>query len=562
MKALLFAVFLMIPLPLWAADPVGIVLLAIGQAEAVDAQGEARVLQRKSPLYHGDLLRTGAGGRLQVRFTDGGLVAMKSSSEFRIAEYSFDEENREQDSAVFELLKGGMRTVTGQIGKQDRADYSVRTVVATIGIRGTHYELQLCDAGCASQRNAPRGLVGRVLDGRIHVSGQSDAQDIPKGKYFSLPQVDGSSVRVSSEPPAGFVADGDDTAVGGGAVDEDSGEDQSSSGSGDESSSDQSGADSSTTGDQAASDSTEMTLSGSATTGESSTTATEGVLDPGLATSVDTQVIDSTAGGTLSTSSAGFVGNAPSGSMVLVAMTEQTATGSKGSSGDVTVDGNNQILLSTVGGVGNVPTKIYYEGESATDCQPCTFDSGSATLSQTGGSALGVNWGRWSGGFSLNENGVAVDSLNFDYIYSDKITPLSVISAKSGVLVYNYVGGTDPITENGLVGTSTSGSVTVDFGSDSVTAARLDLSGFSDGRLINLSLDSAQTLSAVVGGDTLLMSGSCSGGGPCASYPNMTGEMSMTFVGSNADAIISSYGASGNNGTDDITVSGTALLQP
>jgi len=557
MKALLFAALLMIPLPLWASDPVGMVLLAIGQAEAVDADGEARALLRKSPLYAGELLRTGAGGRLQVRFSDGGLVAVKPNSEFRIAEYSFDRDDREQDNAVFELLKGGMRTVTGQIGKQDKEDYSVRTVVATIGIRGTHYELQLCDAGCAGRRNAPQGLVGRVLDGRIHVSGQSDARDIPSGNYFSLPRAGGASIRVSSEPPAGFVEDSDVATDGDGGASEEGSDDQSTT---DES---EEGSDSQSEGDQASTDgaSSDTTIDGTVDSGTSSLAADE-TLDPQLSTSLDTQVIDSTAGGTLSTSGASFVGNAPIGSLVMVSITERdTTSGTEAGTGEVKADGTSQILLSTVDGVGNVPTKIYYQGGTGDDCQPCVFDSGSATLSQTGGSTIGVNWGRWSGNFSLTESGVTIDASNFDYIYSDKITPMSVISAKSGSLIYNYAGGTAPITENGLVG-SASGSVTVDFGNDSVTAAQLSLTGFSDSRSISLSLDSAQTLSRVVAGEDLLMSGLCSGGSVCPSSVTMTGEMNMTFVGSNADGIISSYGATGNNGTDDVTVSGTALFKP
>ncbi|MBR9883164.1 MAG: FecR domain-containing protein, partial [Oceanospirillales bacterium] len=524
MRALLVAVLLILPFPVWAAAQVGLVLLAIGQVEAVDAQGEARALQRKSPLYDGDLLRTGEGGRLQVRFTDGGLVSVKPASEFRIAEYSFDKDDREKDNAVFELLKGGMRTVTGQVGKHDKDDYSVRTVVATIGIRGTHYELQLCDVSCAGQRNAPPGLVGRVLDGRIHVSGQSDAKDIPKGQYFSLSQTGGSSIVLSDEPPAGFVEDTDDPAGGTPSPSSEGGEDTSSSDAG----------------------------SKGSEPGDGSVTGSDDVLDPQLSNALDTQVIDSTAAGSLTNNAAGFVGNAPSGSVVLVSMTEQNSSGGyKPSSGYVKADGANQIQLSTIGAVGNVPTKIYYLGDAAGDCQPCTFDSGTAVLTDIGGDAIGVNWGRWSGGLSLSENGVAVSSSNFDYIYSDKITPLSVVAAQTGLLTYYYVGGTAPVTENGLTAAYTSGSISIDFSNDSVTGAVLSMSGFADFRSINLSLDAAQSLTSVVGGDALLISGSCAGGGPCSSYPIMTGEMNMTFVGSNADAIISTFSASGNNGSSD-----------
>ena len=47
---------------------------------------------------------------------------------------------------MFRLVRGGFRTVTGQIGKVDHDRYSVVTTQATIGIRGTHYVLQDCVA--------------------------------------------------------------------------------------------------------------------------------------------------------------------------------------------------------------------------------------------------------------------------------------------------------------------------------------------------------------------------------------------------------------------------------
>ena len=53
-----------------------------------------------------------------------------------------------QESAFFRLLKGGFRAVSGLIGHTRREDYAVQTPVATIGIRGTDYEVRMCSGDC------------------------------------------------------------------------------------------------------------------------------------------------------------------------------------------------------------------------------------------------------------------------------------------------------------------------------------------------------------------------------------------------------------------------------
>ncbi|MEK6806452.1 MAG: hypothetical protein AABY95_07370 [Pseudomonadota bacterium] len=54
-----------------------------------------------------------------------------------------------RQKALFRLIKGGLRTVTGLIGKKDFADYQLRMPTATIGIRGTEFQTWTCDLACA-----------------------------------------------------------------------------------------------------------------------------------------------------------------------------------------------------------------------------------------------------------------------------------------------------------------------------------------------------------------------------------------------------------------------------
>ncbi|MFG1497251.1 FecR family protein [Saccharospirillum sp. HFRX-1] len=128
---------LLAPLTSWAAA--GKVVIAAGEVFAIDAQEQRRPLQRRSDIFEGDTLVTGADGRLQLRFEDNAILALRADSQLRISEYhgATDSQN---ERVLMDLLGGGFRTISGSFGKSERDAYQVRTPNASIGIRGTHYE--------------------------------------------------------------------------------------------------------------------------------------------------------------------------------------------------------------------------------------------------------------------------------------------------------------------------------------------------------------------------------------------------------------------------------------
>lgn len=57
------------------------------------------------------------------------------------------------------LVKGGLRSVTGLIGKRGNQDsYKIQTSTAAIGIRGSEGETLACGAGCAGTTSKSGGL--------------------------------------------------------------------------------------------------------------------------------------------------------------------------------------------------------------------------------------------------------------------------------------------------------------------------------------------------------------------------------------------------------------------
>ena len=130
---------------------------AAGRVTAISASGE-RPLTKGAEIGNGDTIRTADGSRAQVRFSDGALVSLQPRSEFRIDNYQFSGKEDGQEKGFFSLLKGGLRTITGFIGRTHRNNYKVSTAVATIGIRGTEYTVQVQEDG-TTQVHTGEGLI-------------------------------------------------------------------------------------------------------------------------------------------------------------------------------------------------------------------------------------------------------------------------------------------------------------------------------------------------------------------------------------------------------------------
>ncbi|NVK02773.1 MAG: FecR domain-containing protein [Oceanospirillaceae bacterium] len=154
------------------AAAIGSIFLSLGENYAVAQDGAQRDLERKDDIYLADTLVTGKNGRLQVRFIDGTRLALKPATEFAVAEFEFNENGEEGSKVAFELLKGGMRTITGKIGQQKGDQYRVDTVVATIGIRGTYYGVEY----------TPDGLYIETIEGLIFISTEADSFEVAAGE--------------------------------------------------------------------------------------------------------------------------------------------------------------------------------------------------------------------------------------------------------------------------------------------------------------------------------------------------------------------------------------------
>lgn len=125
-----------------AAQVAGVVVRVSGPMTARSPAGAVKVLQAKSEVESGDTLVTAAGAYAVVRFIDNSELALKPGTTVRIDQFAFDEARPEADRAAYTLVKGGLRSITGLLGKRNKDRFAMKTASATIGIRGTTFFLE------------------------------------------------------------------------------------------------------------------------------------------------------------------------------------------------------------------------------------------------------------------------------------------------------------------------------------------------------------------------------------------------------------------------------------
>ena len=150
----------------------GSIIYSYGDNFARDRDGKQRQLGKNAEVFSGDTLFTSAQGRMQVRFSDGGMVSVYPRSEYKIEQFIYTEGKEDQQQGFFSLLKGAARQITGLLGKNKRDNFKFSTTVATIGIRGTGFFVQLCQGDCfdAAGKLLPDGMYVKNDTGLISMT--------------------------------------------------------------------------------------------------------------------------------------------------------------------------------------------------------------------------------------------------------------------------------------------------------------------------------------------------------------------------------------------------------
>ena len=239
-KGLLFAALLFAGGIAWAGQVAGTVTHLSGALLAKKADGTVKILALKSEVESGDTLVAEKNTYAQLKLIDNSEITLKPNTTFKIEHFDYDEGKPAGDNAAFSLLKGGLRSVTGLLGKRNKEKFALKTPTATIGIRGTTFiaeyiepspeavaaqlayvyastaglgadgvpgvvPLQLAQGPVLPRPVLPPGLYAQVIDGLINVSNRGGTQNFSAGQFGFTPNTITPPIIVPKNPGLQFV---------------------------------------------------------------------------------------------------------------------------------------------------------------------------------------------------------------------------------------------------------------------------------------------------------------------------------------------------------------------
>lgn len=187
----------------FAAQIAGTVTHLSGPLIAKKADGTVKVLSLQSGIEQGDTLIAEKDTYARIKFADNSEIVLRPNTQIKIDQFSFEEDKPNNDGFTMTLIKGGLRAVTGLLGKRNKERFGLNTPTASIGIRGTIFiaEFVPLDAnqpsqGPDAQGNGPRapGLYVQVQDGTVFLKNDAGNLDVTAGQFgfaisFSKPPV-------------------------------------------------------------------------------------------------------------------------------------------------------------------------------------------------------------------------------------------------------------------------------------------------------------------------------------------------------------------------------------
>ena len=183
------------------------------------ADGSVRLLSERSEVRQGDVITTERDSYAQLRFTDGAVVTLRPSSQVRLDSYRFVDAQPGNDNFAIALLKGGLRKVTGLIGRRGTRDaFRLVTPTATVGIRGTDFSVIHVEPGSGpapgTYFTVAEGAIGVVSGGVEQLVGAGQTGFAPS--TFAPPQLVPPPPNLPRvDPPQSFSSNAPST-IGGG----------------------------------------------------------------------------------------------------------------------------------------------------------------------------------------------------------------------------------------------------------------------------------------------------------------------------------------------------------
>ncbi len=129
--------------PSFAQRAQGYVQEVSGNVTAQVGTGQPAKVEKGQTLVNNATITTAAQSFAVLKFEDGTAVLLKENTAFQLQNYTYNPKAPENANAIFNLVRGGLRMITGLVTSRNRDALKVATPLATIGIRGTEFIAEL-----------------------------------------------------------------------------------------------------------------------------------------------------------------------------------------------------------------------------------------------------------------------------------------------------------------------------------------------------------------------------------------------------------------------------------
>jgi hypothetical protein len=161
---------------------------ALADATLVNMRGDVRIGTNpalpQQKVVSGATVTTGVGAQATLKFDDQQQVVLNENTTFRIADFRYRAAEPRADRAVFDLLRGALRFITGVVGARNPNLVQLRVPQATIGIRGTDFMVALVNPAFV---NVVSGAISATNGGGAVVFGAGSIGQVASASALAVP---------------------------------------------------------------------------------------------------------------------------------------------------------------------------------------------------------------------------------------------------------------------------------------------------------------------------------------------------------------------------------------
>lgn len=164
-----------------ADDAIAKIIKAQGDASALNESNQSRALARGDDVFLHDTVVTSPTGFVTLRFTDGTVIDLASSTKYVVKEYNYTANDPKKDKFSTEIVEGGFRAITGGIGTRSPAAFTAKARMTTLTVRGTYFYFMAPDCPFSASN-----IIHQICNDVVQFTIQGTTALIYKGTEYLL----------------------------------------------------------------------------------------------------------------------------------------------------------------------------------------------------------------------------------------------------------------------------------------------------------------------------------------------------------------------------------------